>query len=90
MALRIFKYYIGAAAQIRLPMSKGAKVLKVGEQDEKLYLWALVEDVPYQTVAHRFVVRGTGHAMDGTEGDYIDSVIMTNGLVWHVFHKREL
>ena len=69
-------------------MPTGARVLHVGEQYGDLYAWAMV--VPDATPVNRkFFVLGTGTPIGHLEMDvkFAGSVQMSNGLVWHVFHK---
>lgn len=76
-----------------LPLPFGNKILKVGEQDGELYVWYMFEERhitnPEVTV---FFVFGTGWELevhdvgfDVRTREYIDTVQMKNGLVWHVF-----
>ena len=65
--------------------------LKVGEQDGKLVLWTenYLDDKNSVTIA--FVVVGTGweyvKCIDGTYLKYVDTVQMSDGLIWHVFAR---
>ena len=66
--------------------------LKAGEQDGKLVLWAenfLDESEPVDTIS--FVVIGTGwnyiKTVSGSHLQYIDTVQMSDGLVWHIFAR---
>jgi hypothetical protein len=76
-------------------MPEHAIPLAVAEQHGALYLWAEVDESA--PIAQReFHIRGTGHPLRGNEGKYIGTVVMTGGLVWHVFNdgikarKREV
>ena len=70
--------------EISIPLP--AKILSVDEQYGRLVVWAIVDPVaPHRVVA--FSIRGTGHPLDGTEGRFVNTVKMSNGLVWHVFVK---
>jgi hypothetical protein len=67
-------------------MPEHALPLSVAEQDGALYLWAEVNtDAPFSP--REFKVRGTGHPLHGNEGKYIGTVVMKNGLVWHVYDE---
>ena len=58
--ITVYKYYVLFNSQISIP--KGAKLLKVGEQAEGLYIWAEI-DTESSVLEHHFEVFGTGHEM---------------------------
>ena len=67
--------------------------LKVAEQNGNLYLWVLVNaDETYTYTSNVYIV-GTGNRISKDEesqtmvhkGTYFDSVLMSNGFVWHLF-----
>lgn len=61
------------------------KVIHVGEQEGRLFMWALMddEDPSYRRVFH---VIGTGPAFSvPPHSEYLGTVQMPGGLVWHVF-----
>ena len=67
-------------------------VLKVGEQNGKLFVWYITntkQDEPL--IPREFTLKGTGHSLDDLRLDdkYIDTVIMSNGFVWHIFSQRK-
>lgn len=69
-------------------MPAHAKMLHVGEQHGQLYVWAMV--IPEATkVNYKFFVLGTGTDIGHLEMacNFLGSVQMSTGLVWHVFWK---
>ena len=71
-------------------MPRGAVVLSAHCQYQDLCVWALVNPaLEDQPVGIRII--GTGNPVDdlvGT-GHLVGTVIMPNGLVWHVFSEGE-
>lgn len=67
-----------------IDMPTGAQVLSVGEQARQLVLWAaVVPDVAMEP--RRFMVVGTGEPFAlQPMVDFVGTVQMPSGLVWHV------
>lgn len=80
----IYKYQlepIPGQQVIKIPF--GFEILSVQNQDEKITIWAKVnKNTPEQ---YCFAIYGTGHALRNINQQYIGTVKMGNGLVWHVF-----
>lgn len=72
-------------------MPVGAKILKVGEQDSQVFVWAIVDGSSYRNEHYNLRVFGTGHLMDinGEQFTFIDTLQMSNGLVWHIFMENK-
>ena len=88
MMKTIYKYELPLTDTPVIQMPNGAKVLSAGEQMGKLFVWAHVNpDV--DLVPHQFRVAGTGHRMEQLLEGFIGTVLMVNGLVWHVFYLGE-
>ena len=85
----IWKYEIPLTDKPVIQMPKDARMLSVGEQRGKLFVWAAV-DPEADSVPHQFRIAGTGHPVSMPLASMhvfcIGTVIMSNGLVWHVFH----
>lgn len=85
----IYKYSFNLEDLTAVELPEGAQVLSVQHQEgsdyRQLQLWAIVDPSrPMRTV--HLVVRGTGHPMQGNEGDYLGTVQLLAGrLVFHVF-----
>ncbi len=89
MSRTIYKYPVQLEDEFTVSMPFAACVLSVGMQREEPFLWASLdtEDVD---IERAFVVRGTGHALTGTEGRFIGTFQMRGGsLVFHLFEKKE-
>jgi hypothetical protein len=98
--MKIFKYTIPVTDEPSVEMHKGAQIIHVDEKpaqpgsnifggDNHLCIWAVV-DPSEPLIQHRFVIFGTGNPIDGYEGEdlyHIGTVLMRNGLVWHVFDR---
>jgi hypothetical protein len=52
-------------------------------------VWYLVDDTDPKVTEVKFSVAGTGRPLSATETliDYIDTCVMSDGLVWHVFAR---
>ena len=101
---KIFKYPVNVGIN-ELNMPADSTVLKLGEQNGELMLWALVDDgtggmsravelgyakVENVDVAPTYVtVYPTGVEVKLAPNLYIDTAIMSSGLVWHAFRGRD-
>jgi hypothetical protein len=85
----IYKYHFDMRDETTVEMPEGAEILCVQTQKGYPCLWALVE-TENQKETHCFCIRGTGHALKGNEGKYIDTFQAMGGdLVFHVFEKEK-
>lgn len=93
MTQHIFKYEInpygfkGIFIFAPVFMPAGSVVKKLGVQGEQMCAWAFVEMPGDSMVAHNFLISPTGGVVPDN-ADYIDTVIMNDGLVWHIFLER--
>lgn len=80
----VYKYILpqGGSITLKKPFNR---FLKVGEQNENLVLW-VEEELEGEETKIQFIVLGTGWKYPDNF-QYIDSVQMSDGLVWHVFYK---
>jgi len=73
----------------KLKMPINAKVLTVQFQDDKLCLWARVNDDEQQVEEREFRAYGTGEEVNEYDLEYIKTVQEHNGaLVWHIFENK--
>lgn len=82
---KIYKYQI---IDMKVVMKVGAKILCAHAQGENICLWALI-DADEVLEERYFVIYQTGGSQtDILESNtYIDTVHMSDGLVWHVFES---
>lgn len=81
----IYKYKLDKAFNT-VEMPKGARLLTVHEQDNRVHLWAVVN--PNAEIEARvFTVVGTGHPTEFTDGIYVGTAFC-GPMVWHVFEAR--
>lgn len=83
---RVYKYPLTITDFVTISMPIGAKILRVDVQNEKPYIWALVDpDAVKETRCFR--IAGTGHEIEDDHCDsYVGSFMLMNGaLVFHVF-----
>jgi hypothetical protein len=91
--MKIFKYeLITFIDKQTIKMPWQAKILSAKEQDGNLCLWALVDpDIGFE-MDYTFHVIGTGNPIDPLISinnlHFIDTVVMSYGLVWHVFREK--
>lgn len=63
-----------------------ANPLSVAEQNGKLCIWvSLDENYAAGGETMEISIVGTGNRQCGALGDFVGTVLMSNGLVWHVF-----
>jgi hypothetical protein len=83
----IYKYKLKIQDQYQLDIKGMREFLKVAEQDGELYLWCLVETEDEENYIADVYIQGTGNKITNSsfnKSTYFDSVVMSNGLVWHV------
>jgi hypothetical protein len=79
-----------------IPVHVSGKVLKaaaVKPGEDTVSVWALVDADPMASegtsMLRRFLVTGTGHAIDSDYVlEHVGTAVTANGLVWHVFEER--
>lgn len=86
-----FKYklpIVDGIIEIELPTKGG--VTEIVEQNEELFIWALVDaNTPLKT--KKFIMFPTGKQIEEIHKlRFIKTVVMSNGLVWHIFIVDEL
>ena len=98
--MKIYKYELNITDKQRIQVpGKHLRPLSVAEQYGKLMLWAIVSDEPPDFRANHteleITIIGTGNpAPDLRQVDtfdgmrFIGTVVMSDGLVWHVFAKE--
>lgn len=83
------KYAIDPAFDT-VEMPKGAKVLTVQTQDNKPFIWALVDANAREFEERKFVPYGTGHLLPDEPGTYIGTFQLNGGsLVFHLFDQSD-
>ena len=61
--LKVYKYEIPIQDEFSLTMDRNAKILKVENQGDKPYMWALV-DPDKEMITRKFLFVGTGQRID--------------------------
>lgn len=85
----IYKYQLNTPISIQgVEMPIGAEILTVANQEDKITIWAKVDDQAEKEVVE-INVYGTGHQMyqtEKTKRQYLGTVFI-GPLVWHVFKR---
>lgn len=82
----IYKYEINLEEIIKLTIPFGSEILKFGMQNNKMFIWVLIDPERTKMEIREFHLFGTGHDIEGvnklkylgTAGDIF---------VWHLFEK---
>ena len=84
----IYKYELQILDEQQVIIPKGANILSVQVQDNKLYFYTLVDTDKEYTV-ETFLVLGTGNPIEyDIEKDYKHvGTVQQRSFVWHVFMK---
>ena len=84
----IYKYEIPVEEKFSIPIPQGCRILKVGMQHGRVYLWALVE-TDREMVERKFAIKGTGQEINDDEFlEYIGTFFQLQGtFVWHLFER---
>ena len=81
----VWKYVLKPGDVVTVNMPRGATILSVGEHQNVMFLWALVDPAePYEM--RQFCIAGTGHERTDLDGRFIGTIQLAAGmLVLHVF-----
>jgi len=81
--MKVYKYNLEVGPNT-LMLSSNAVFLSVGEQDDKIKLWATdAEDGT--TTLYKIAVYATGQEIVAERKMFVGTVQMNDGTVWHVF-----
>jgi len=85
----IWKFPFEITDSFSVVMPIDSQFLHVAEQHSKACMWYGVDtDLP--DCLYYFVLRGTGHKLDGTEGRFLGTFMMYGGdLIFHLFERKE-
>ena len=86
----VYKYHLEIEDEQVVLLPTGSRILTVQQQNNNIFLWALVNPTSPNKQAFTIRIHGTGHAIsDSDELEYINTVQLYGGkLVFHVFVKR--
>ena len=86
---RIYKYPLDNVDHQELRLPANSKILSVETQDERIVLYALVDDTVTHQNTHLIIIHGTGHnADDTTDCNFIGTVKLYSGAIMlHVFAR---
>ncbi len=74
----------------KVEMPHDAKILSVGSQNNEVFVWAEV-DTESSVFIKMFEVFGTGHEVKydmGTEREFLGTAFLDNGLVFHIYERK--
>jgi hypothetical protein len=87
--ITIYKYDIPLTDHISLPLPLGSEILSVGNQRERLCIWALIDTDVRTEKVHKLRVAGTGHPLN-EDVQFLGTVqFMSGDLIFHVFEILE-
>ena len=94
MIKKIYKYDIQIKELQTLKLPVGSKILKLGNKvgNNVISLWAMVNSREPNYLPLEIAVVGTGNVVEYNFEDiyeYVDTVIMDNQFVWHVYANKE-
>lgn len=71
-------------------LPRDSQILKIDEQHCNLCIWyCFNQAVAEDRVERTFKIYGTGHDINAAD-KYLGTVVMNNGLVWHVFEETDM
>ena len=85
--MRIWKFPLQITDRQVVEMPVLARPLSVAEQDGQLMMWAHVNEKSNEKRNYEIRIIGTGNGMPDSVGNFIGTVVMSYGLVWHVFYQ---
>lgn len=83
----IYKYELKIKEEQKLEITGLRHFLKISEQNGSLFLWCMVETKDESIYTTDIIIYGTGVRIASNlfnKATYFDSILMANGLVWHV------
>lgn len=85
---KIYKYELKITSKQSLRLPADYSILAVAEQNGKLCAWICVNpDLPATKMLNLHIF-GTDHPIDQDMNLlHIDTILMTSGLVWHIFQE---
>jgi hypothetical protein len=84
---QVFKYELPIKDECDVFMPEGSEILHVGNQHEKMCVWALA-DASRRDELRYFRIAGTGRALPDVGLKYLGSAQFAGGaLVFHVFER---
>jgi hypothetical protein len=85
----IHKFELPGVGENEVQLPRNADILHVRMQQDRLRLWALVDDEA-QMETRRVVLLGTGWEVPGDVGasDYLGTFQTDGGFVWHAFATK--
>lgn len=89
--MTVYRYQFALEDRASVFLPKGAEILMVGMKkgEEYVSLWARVDSFAEKHEV-RLAIRGTGHPLDGTEGEHVGSFICSDDYcVFHVFREKD-
>ena len=85
--MKIFKYPLEITDKQSILLPPGSSILSTKEQNGSLCVWALVDETQPSQDEWQFYIIGTGNPYTiPNYANYLDTVVMPYGLVWHVFY----
>ena len=86
----IWKFELDVTDEQSVKMSAGAQIISALAQFGKLWVYAIVPDVPTPWARRRMFVRGTGHSLGAAaQAKFIGTVVL-GPFVWHIFDGGEI
>lgn len=83
----VYKYELTTTDDIQtLNLPRSHIILKFGEQNGRVVMWVDVRP-GRDTVLKKFQIIGTGHDIGDYPAAWLDTVQMSNGLVWHIYNR---
>jgi len=84
----IYKFMLKIQDEQQVELPAYSEVLKVNEQNGNMCLWAIVDVNEKTIVPLKINIYGTGSTIGEQmfKHNYLDSVLMNDGLVWHIFY----
>ena len=86
--MRIFKYPLLVTGRQDVEMPQGARILSVQVQRKVPVMWALVDPGKPADQKREIRMRGTGHDSTEDGSEFLDTIQLEAGLVFHDFGRK--
>ena len=88
--MKIYKYELDITDYQNIDVGGAMPtILSVKEQDGKLMMWVQLEEDYPGTFNLDIDIIGTGNPYEPRlQSEFVDTVIMTSGMEWHIFAKK--
>lgn len=81
----VYKYELSPLTCLDVELPMNYKVVKVGEIENRFFIWIEQELDAGADLLVKFSIVGTGQLIPNRFGNHVGTILATGGFVWHVY-----